>query len=238
MKSNLRHKMAKVIECAITQALARDISVLASSCSDDRELIDMGKGRFSAKVLEDNFNLVWALIDASEFPCLREQATMTKVMHNIDEANKWRLSGGGTSYARMGWARWEADKIRYIWAYFLRLNARAAWSHSIRIVRLKQHYQRSMADLEPVRPLAALPDYPSSPPDVEPDGTLSNAMIVTSAEAELLKNLGSFDTQQDSLGNFDSQRDFGTLHSFDSTDSHRAALKGQQLRVSSHLRRF
>ena len=168
MKSNLRHKMAKVIECAITQALARDISVLASSCSDDRELIDMGKGRFSAKVLEDNFNLVWALIDASEFPCLREQATMTKVMHNIDEANKWRLSGGGTSYARMGWARWEADKIRYIWAYFLRLNARAAWSHSIRIVRLKQHYQRSMADLEPVRPLAALPDYPSSPPDVEP----------------------------------------------------------------------
>ncbi len=106
-----------------------------------------------------------------------------------------QLSAQSSALDRSSWSRWESDKSRLVWAYFMRQRRRSEFSNDVVVFKLKQLYLQKKARLRvPALPAplgggggggggAALP---ATPPLVAPD-----------AAAPLLLDLPDFPSLMD-----------------------------------------
>ncbi len=62
------------------------------------------------------------------------------VYHKLDEEHRYQLSAQKKIRERLEWARWECDKTRLLFAYFLRQTSRSEFSHDVKMFRLKQQF--------------------------------------------------------------------------------------------------
>ena len=86
-----------------------------------------------------------------------EHSTLLECMLDLEADSSWQsvpltraafemlrekqgLGSGFSARQQTNWVRFEADKCRVLFAYFIRLCRRSEWSHSVTILRLKERY--------------------------------------------------------------------------------------------------
>ena len=116
---------------------------------EDRQVVRFGKfPRINIRDVSENADLVHNLIHFSgKFgeSSLREALVMQYAFSLVDKDYDWHVSAQNLVRLRDEHARFEGDKVRLLWAYFIRQIKRSEFSHEVPIWRLKQEYLHSMA---------------------------------------------------------------------------------------------
>ena len=167
----------EVLRKAIDVGIRDCIADLVSSQGSDRSLLQVD--RLKITIFDDFHGLMKGVIEAAQDDLLRDTHAMQEIFGQLDRSEKFQLSKSITKGGQQAWARAEGDKMRVLWAYFVRNASRHAWSHSMKLNQLKQLYahragqdDESMLDLPtpPCSPLGAseLEDLPSPPDSLPP----------------------------------------------------------------------
>ena len=114
----------------------------------------------------------WIDCDKDLHEMFKTPATSKKALIDLDNAFAMRLSKATTKAAQGAWARYESDKFRALWSYFLRLCKRSRWSKDLAVLSLKsqyfdRHYSATPFPTESQLDSVNMLDYPS---DNDSDG--------------------------------------------------------------------
>ena len=150
----------EVLRKAIEVGLRDAVSDLSLSDGSNRSLLQVD--RLKITILDDFHVLMMGVIESGQDELLRDPHAMQEVFGQLDRSERFQFSKSTTKGGQLAWARAEGDKMRVLWAYFLRNVSRHAWSHSMKLNQLKQLYSHRAG-----RHVVVFEDLPS-PPDSEP----------------------------------------------------------------------
>ena len=121
--------------------LVRDriLELVADSVSDDRQIVRFkNMPRVCVKDIHDNSDIVECLVYFDDVDAISKPQLVTYAFELLDAAHNKMLSGQRQVSARSHYHRFEGDKTRVMFAYFVRQCRRSTFSKNVRVYRLKQ----------------------------------------------------------------------------------------------------
>ena len=128
-------------------AFGKRIMELLQHDGSERSLVIFG---LSASVgrpeIQQNRDILEYIIDANDDIILKDLVPIRKAIITIDKGNwcekakLWKISRTSTPGPQQAWARHEAEKLKLIFAYFLRLASCGRWSHDVHTLFLKERF--------------------------------------------------------------------------------------------------
>ena len=115
--------MVGLVVKMLKSALAPNIEALLQSKevqADKRPLVLVTLPRISVEDCEENYELLQEFITHEDDEPFRDLNIMEGAFRSIDHQNDYKLSGQHTAVEKRKWARWECDKTRVLWSFFLR----------------------------------------------------------------------------------------------------------------------
>ena len=163
------------VRATLERKLQPQIDTLAAT-DQPGVLFDL-PSRMTQQVIDAFYSVLEGLVETGAVGAiLRDPDVCTKIIHQIDDANNFKLSKAAYKGQRLDWARREADKLRVIWGYFERSVEGSRWSHSnaLNMLGLKRQDKSPSPDALPMsgasNALDSLPEPPASEPeDAEDD---------------------------------------------------------------------
>ena len=143
---------------------------LAESESSERDIVIMrGLPRVSTQDIAGNEDIIAEIIEFNKDATIAKPFFMEHVWRILDKSLMGRLSKQELVTLQKSCYRWEADKTRLVYSYFLRQVTRSEFSCSLPVFKLKQRwlFKRQEVDKTPTllsvsacTGISALPDYP------------------------------------------------------------------------------
>ena len=132
---------------AVPEVQARMAHLQANTADADRSLIVFANlPRVGLKDIETNNGAIRATIDYTHDKSMRKPLLVQHAMHELDRRAGFLLSAQQRPSHRSEWHRWEGDKLRLLYAYFLKQLDRSKFSYSLPVFHLKvAHQQRPQA---------------------------------------------------------------------------------------------
>jgi hypothetical protein len=149
--------VAKILSMAFARTASfreRATALSTDTTTSDRQILRMANlPRVCMQDIAENSEMVEALIELDDDEALKGTLTMERVWLMCDKEFNWTLSGQSSNVLRGVWHRFEGDKLRLIWAKFLRELARSKFSDDMEVWKLKQAF----LDREKAKTSAAVP---------------------------------------------------------------------------------
>ena len=119
----------------------RATALSTDTTNSDRQILRMANlPRVCMQDVAENSEMVEALIELDDDEALKGTLTMERVWLMCDKEFNWTLSGQSSNVLRGVWHRFEGDKLRLIWAKFLRELGRSKFSDDMEVWELKQRF--------------------------------------------------------------------------------------------------
>ena len=149
--------VAKFLSMAFARTASfreRATALSTDTTNSDRQILRMANlPRVCMQDIAENSEMVEALIELDDDEALKGTLTMERVWLMCDKEFNWTLSGQSSNVLRGVWHRFEGDKLRLIWAKFLRELGRSKFSDDMEVWKLKQCF----LDREKAKTSAAVP---------------------------------------------------------------------------------
>ena len=113
----------------------------------ERAVVELSQAtKVSRCDVETYFQLVWKLIDLVKTAPKETRDDVLLARHlktaflNLDQMHDGKVSMARNRTQLSEWASFNSSIVKMLWSYFIRLCARSTWSHSLAIMRLKEHW--------------------------------------------------------------------------------------------------
>ena len=134
-------ELLKSVLMAIPSVQARVAKLGADLNSELRHIVDLQRlPRIRVQDFEPNFHILDAIISLDKDELMQDVFVVQYCFHLMDADNGFKLSCQEQVGLRQTWSRWEADKLRLLWAYFRKQVNRTQGANEMSCFQLKTFF--------------------------------------------------------------------------------------------------